>query len=290
MIKSHRAELIAAVLGISISVLSAFVFISPEIAWLSGILTAFIALSAAIVKEFIGQEVHRLSKETSSLSTRANRIVDILSNTGDDRYSYALDEVDNCIQKLSEIESGRIPLSESDYYLKIIEKMDMSNNGDEILAVSSFDEIRWTDHLWQRNYIAANEAAAKRGAVIRRIFIVDKSNLEDESYRRGFQKICEQINSDNIDACVVYKENVPTGQNLVQDWVLFSVNPSKDEIYHAVPEETWTTRVQKAELIMLPTMINSTTENSYRQNFKKLIVHSSHKDDFLSEVYADHEQ
>lgn len=72
---------------------------------------------------------------------------------------------------------GRIPLTSSQYYQRILTEMNKAEAGWKILAVSMLVSELWKADVDQRNYAARNLAAVRRGASIHRLFVMPENSV-----------------------------------------------------------------------------------------------------------------
>lgn len=145
--------------------------------------------------------------------------------------------------------------------------MKLAKSGDIILATNSVDERRWDREPRQLNYMAANKQASENGANIKRIFIVDKRNLGDTRYEEGFLEIDRQLHDPDVDAHVVWRQDLPAKEDLVKDWVLFdSQNP---EVFQAYVDDGSGSshRVWWTELVIGNSVNNSLTVICIKRDF-----------------------
>ncbi|HEY6350046.1 MAG TPA: TIR domain-containing protein [Candidatus Angelobacter sp.] len=73
---------------------------------------------------------------------------------------------------------GQILLSPGQYYAAIYEEMDKASDKTDVLAIATLSSAFWTGDRDQEHYLKRNEAAVKRGAKIRRLFIVPDSEWD----------------------------------------------------------------------------------------------------------------
>lgn len=294
----HQIEIIAGVCGILLSIIAGTTFIDSSVAWMTGFFSASLALSVAILKEFffsrtikLFAELRSVVSEASTNNRKMTTAIDVFAEIEGVHLAHAGRELDSFLETLGRIKGGRLRLSESQYYERIIERMDSAQAGDTILATNSIDERRWDKEPRQLNYMAANKRAMENGAQICRVFIVDKRNLGDARYDEGFKEIVRQLQvsklpGSKIDAHVVWRQDLPAKEDLVKDWVLF--DGDDPEVFQAYADDGSASshRVWWAELIIGKDENGDENARKFRQNYKKLLAFKIPAERFQEEVEA----
>lgn len=282
--KRHKPELIAGVVGVALSVGSTFANFPTDVAWFIGILSATLAVSTAILKEHVSTEFNRIAKEFNSIAKKftpvlhkTTDIVNIFSEIADIKLEFADKELDQFIRRLKNIRRGRVPLVEAQYYTRIIQRMRSSDRSTKIIATNSIDERRWSDDPRQLNYMDANKKALDRGASISRVFIINKVGLSNPAYKDALEEIAKQIQDERMDVKVVWLDDLPKEERLVEDWVLF--DDSNPEVFHAFPDNVDTTRVDRADLVTEPSLIHQ-----YRSKYEKLMTYAVSREVFFASI------
>ncbi len=125
---------------------------------------------------------------SSTLRRSIDRLADTVSHTSEiaevegklsgELWECATRKVNMLVRQLREISKGAIPLTRAEYYDNIIAEMDGMGDGCEALAINYIDESRWgvrvTGDPHQARYLKANVEAIRRGATIRRVFILTR--------------------------------------------------------------------------------------------------------------------
>ncbi len=282
MLERHRGELFVGTVGVALSVLSGFISVSPNFAWLAGSLSAAIALGVVLIKEHVSTEVSRMADELTPRLARSVEISDTFAKMGGDQFEFASKEMNQFLGRLREIENGHFPLGEAEYYRRIIERMEQASPGSVVIATSCIDERRWSDDPWQLNYMAANKGALNRGIKVRRVFILDRSNVRNPAYADALQEIDSQLRDPRMDVNVVWRNALPHDANLFQDWVLF--DDHNPEVYQAYPDHVDKTRVSHAKLIKAVGESGTNNILRFRNNFDTLRSLSITPDMFRREV------
>lgn len=284
---AHSIELVAGIIGVVIALilwvapLPDSLNISSEAALFLAILASALALGSAFIRNHISKEVHvlRLALEKN------NQINSILAQISGSRFEFANKELDYFLDRLNRIKGGSIPLNENDYYRLITERMDSASNRTKILAVSSFDERRWSSDHFQKRYIEANDRARENQAEINRIFIVSKNNISDPDFRKGIAEIKRQLLDAKTNVKIVWQESLAQTNNeyLIQDWVMF-IERSNTEVYKATPVSENPSRVLTAELILDVDEASHKDIKDLDENFKNLELHVIDDEEFLNLV------
>jgi hypothetical protein len=77
------------------------------------------------------------------------------------------------------IEKRSATLQTTDYYDWLFRQFDLLAPGEYVHAVSLSSDTEWNDSQLEKNFLAKNLEAAKRGVLVSRIFIVEEKRLED---------------------------------------------------------------------------------------------------------------
>jgi len=278
----HKLEIIVGLAGVGASIVAGAVSVSDDFAWFTGVISASFALSVGIIKDFVSSQLNEITTKVIPRLEKTSKINDIMASASGPKHVYASKQLDDFVARLSKIESGRFPLTESEYYSELIEKVGATKEGDHIFATNSIDERRWSNDSRQLNYMAANDAALSRNVLISRIFIVDKNNLSDPLASEGLLEIDRQLRNKDVDAYVVWRESLPQGEDLINDWVLFEGNDP--EIFHAFADVADKTRVAQAEKICGLNEKGVSHAERYRDDFKRLLAYKVSPDFFRSEL------
>lgn len=202
------------------------------------------------------------SNETSKGAIQS--MYDVLGGQSGELHQAAWHRVNACVADLEKINSGIVPLDEASYYQEIISRMQSTQDGEEVLAVNTIDERRWTEEPRQRNYGTANRKALSRGAKVSRVFVFDKGD-PDQSKARAYAAIAklDEIN-DSSDTSIVWRQDLSANSYLLEDWVLFKSSPPALYIAQADPVDR--TRVRRADKVTNPDQIHE-----YQNRFAKLL-------------------
>lgn len=287
----HIVEIIAGAFGVLLAIIAGTTLIDQNTALLMGAVSASLALSIAILKDFYARntgklfhEIRNIVSEVSTINKKMTEAIDVFAEIDGVHLAHASKELDGFLGNLKKIKYGRLRLTESQYYERIIERMKLAKAGDRILATNSIDERRWDREPRQLNYMAANKQAMDNGAKISRIFIVDKRNLGDARYEEGFSEIDRQLHDPKVDAHVVWRQDLPAKEDLVKDWVLFEGD--YPEVFQAYADDGSGSshRVWWAELIIGKGHDGEENAHNYRRDFKKLLSFELSQELFRKEV------
>jgi hypothetical protein len=147
-------------------------------------------------------------------------------------------------QKITKAISGHLYLSSSDYYSKLLKEMQNIDTSSEVLAVASMSPYRWIDDRMQYGYHEANINAAKQGAKIRRIFIIEEN---EEKTPKVLSIIREQIKA-GINLKIIRPGAIPEISE-IDDIVIFRNINGKTKIYVDYQDPAFPLRVAWGELI-----------------------------------------
>jgi hypothetical protein len=177
-----------------------------------------------------------------------------LSTLEERRFEFAFKEITNTYEFVKDVERGKFRLDTENYYENIIKRMQNASKGSRIFAVSSIGNTKsqWDVDKLQAVYQAANFKAANCGAVIHRVFIIDKK-LELEHILIPGSGLLKQIEHENIIVHVakrdIVERELPTKS--ITDWVLFEKDKEFPiELYYDYPDDNYKTRIGYAKLIM----------------------------------------
>lgn len=131
------------------------------------------------------------------------------------------------LQSLASSRIGRIPLSASQYYQRILAEMNRAGRGWEVLAVSTLASRLWTSDDDQGAYAERNLAAVSRGATVHRIFIGTQVMEPEFRQMLGRQVAC------GIDARIA-SNSVLAHLPELDDFVLFA-GPDSSRAFIAHP-------------------------------------------------------
>jgi prolyl-tRNA editing enzyme YbaK/EbsC (Cys-tRNA(Pro) deacylase) len=94
----------------------------------------------------------------------------------DDLDRYVLQNIREAIHLASR---GHVLLSPGQYYGAIYSEMDNASEHTEIMAVATLSSAFWSEDRDQEHYLKRNQEAVRRGARIRRLFVVPESQWND---------------------------------------------------------------------------------------------------------------
>ncbi len=269
LLERHKIEIICGSLAVALAAIAGKFNVSTDTAWLAGTLMATLALSVAIIKEHISNEIDKVYQDFKPIGSKCLEISDILASIGGENYKLAYDKLENFVQELRQIKNGHLPLSEWDYYARIIDRMNSMPSGANVYATSSIDERRWSDDPRQLNYMSANNEAVSRGVEIHRIFIIEKNKINNPAYIEALQEIDRQMSNKMLDVKAVWREQLPNIDFLYQDWVLF--DDHDPEVFRAFGDSIDKTRVSHAELIKGHSEDGTDNIDKYKKAYQTLL-------------------
>lgn len=164
--------------------------------------------------------------------------------------------------------SGRLMLSadeDASYSLKVWERA--MNKGDTIIAVSYNKNCEWWRHDTQKPYFQRNLHLAKQGVVIRRVFVLQRKDVE------GMKEVASEMTKAGIECFIAIEEEIPS--KFVGGYVIVNNKIAK----------TWRTtatgREQGGEIV-----VNATIISSLERDFEQLILYSRP----VSEIFESNQQ
>jgi len=116
-------------------------------------------------------------------------------------------------KNLELLQQGFVPLNESELYLESGKALDQT-----LFQVKAVDPFRlgWDSRGALLNYYEANLRALARGVKITRIFVINRTDLNEATVQKTLQT---QI-KDGIDVRIAYREDIPSGTGDYSNWSL----------------------------------------------------------------------
>ncbi len=157
-----------------------------EISWLVG---ALLLLNRIVLFSNIKNTLSPLDKikEQIDLGTscnidKINQLIKLYtSNTAQEFHEIKNNIITESISKLHQINNEKKSdlLPSGEYYSWLLSKLDSLKKGDCVTAISTMNQLEWDESPTEKKFFESNISAAKRGVAIERIFIMDKSILEE---------------------------------------------------------------------------------------------------------------
>jgi hypothetical protein len=251
--------------------------ISKDVAWFAGILSVLLALTVAVLKDHLSLTVERLVDHRLSIHARLSRTATLLSDMDDLPHHYGVALLDKAIRDLEQIRLGTIPLDPSTYFQQLVTSMIEAPSGSVVLAVNCIDELRFNEDPREKKYLEENLHASSRGVTIQRLFIVDRRRLNQSEGARRIEIIKAQLEHENIDAHVIWRDTLADENDCIKDWTLFS-EPNR-RLYIDFPDRVEGTRVAHANLIVSSELIEQ-----HLEEFRILLTYKIPRDEFLSAI------
>jgi hypothetical protein len=261
----HRAEALLSLVSIAATTALAIDNrISKDTAIIVDAVTATLALSVAILKEYFARIAQSLSARERRLESRTGQIASILESLGDPdpRFRYATVIVDSAIERLTLIPKGIFRLDPTDYFRELINVMICERSGAHVLAVNSMSIARFTDDPREGHYLQANIAAVKRGVSIHRIFLLDGSKMTGPEGDQVKGAIIQQREG-GISVEIAWYQDIMHDRELHDDFVLFD---DSNVLFLDEYDRIDPTRVLRGEKISNPQYLDR-----YRKVFHTLI-------------------
>jgi hypothetical protein len=262
-----KIEIIIGTFGLLVTILLPKIGLSQDIVCLIGILVVIFPLSMVSLKIFLNKIIKKAIRDASATTGKTYLLAYKISNMSEPKISFARDILNITIEKIDKVEKGIIPLSEADYFDRIIEEAKNLKKNNVVCAVNSFDERRFEHDPRERIYFEENiKAIRERGAIIKRIFIYDDRQI---STNEGLEKLkAIKKNEDNgINIFIVYKSLMLGKNDFLLDWVMFDCTGTR--LYVDYQDAVDETRVSHAEL-----RINESDILKFKRTFKILEEHS----------------
>jgi hypothetical protein len=275
--QTHRVEIIGSILLLVISAALPFLGISKDVAWFAAIMSVLLGLTVAVIKDYVSETVESLMRERLSIEKRLTKTVGLLSEMDGIPYRHGVATMDRAVRDLERIKNGEIPLSPSEYFQELVACMNNAPDGSIVYAVNCMDELRWIEDPRQMRYFRENLEAASRGARISRIFIIERRQLMDPENSRRLEIVKIQLENENIEASVVWRETLVDENDRIQDWVYFSKPEPK--LYIDYPDRVDGTRIAHAVLV-----VNSEMISRYLDDFEVLMRYRISKEEFFSQI------
>ena len=277
--QEHKTEIIGGIVLLLISTLLPYLGVSNDVAWFAGIVSVLLALTVAVLKDHLSLTVERLVDHKLSIHARLSRTATLLSDMNGLPHHYGVALLDKAIRDLEQIRLGTIPLDPSTYFQQLVNSMIEAPSGSVVLAVNCIDELRFNEDPREKRYLEENINASLRGVTIQRLFIVDRRRLNQPEGAKRIEVIKAQLEHENIDAHVVWRDTLADENDCIKDWTLFS-EPNR-RLYRDFPDRIEGTRVAHANLIVSPELIEQ-----HLQEFRILLTYKIPRDEFLSAIEA----
>jgi prolyl-tRNA editing enzyme YbaK/EbsC (Cys-tRNA(Pro) deacylase) len=143
---------------------------------------------------------------------------------------------------LSSAREGRIALTPAQYYRRVMDEMRNADATAHVLAVSTLSSDLWTHDADQTHYAAQNFEAVKRGASIRRLFVLPDTQMSD------YVDVIDAQHRAGIDTRIISTKDLARFPNL-EDFVLFETGQS-ERAYIAHPSIDGSRRILSGSLVL----------------------------------------
>jgi hypothetical protein len=264
LVEKHIAETILSVGLIIITIIMKLLkSIDDQTAWIITILTATMGLSIALTKDYFWKVAEVLVERRRVTESKSGTIGAILEALGGKGFKHANSIVDKALEKLKKIPAGRIPLEVGEYFEELFDSIQSVPANCTVLAVNSINMSRWVDDPRQRKYERANFDAIKRGIKVRRVFLLEKKEMESQKRAAICSTIAEQ-KSNGVQIDVVWLDDIRQYHELHDDFVLF--DHAEQALFLDVYDPHDTSRVLSGELIT-----DQKTIGEYQRKFERLL-------------------
>jgi prolyl-tRNA editing enzyme YbaK/EbsC (Cys-tRNA(Pro) deacylase) len=143
---------------------------------------------------------------------------------------------------LGSARDGRVALSPAQYYRRVIDEMRGAGATAQIVAVSTLSSDLWRHDADQTHYAARNVEAVKRGASIRRLFVLPKAQME------AYAEVIRTQQRAGIDTRIASTGLLARVPGL-EDFVLFESGQS-GRAYIAHPSIDGSQRIRSGSLVL----------------------------------------
>ncbi len=179
---------------------------TTDTAIIIGILMPVIAIAVVMIRMSIVRTLLHLQSNVLNVAASSREIVEKMADMDGIEFQHAKRQLDAFLTRMREIHSGRIFLTMPEYFNISLAGIGEHDSGDTIYAVNSKNGLRWKTDPQQQLYKDANFAAARRGAVIHRVFIINRQEDNSDSLDELEVIIKEHFDKDNIHAYIVTRE------------------------------------------------------------------------------------
>ena len=262
----NKLEIIGILVTLIIVIITPFFLqVRNDTAFFAGIIIVLLFYYTILIKQHLHNEIVKTKKEFYDGADLANTMSQKLAHMQKSNLIHAKKILDIAHKQIKNIEKGIIPLSEIEYFRKVIDESRKLKSRDTVLSVNTFDERRFIDDPRQRIYLEENINAVENFNInFQRIFVINSRLLlqEDDIGKERISAICNNIDN-GITVILVEKKRLLGCNDLLKDWVLF--NREVPKLFIDYQDEGDKTRVHNGELI-----INNTKINDFRKNFSSL--------------------
>jgi len=273
IIADFKIEILWGVATVVITLLLPFINIGADLAIIFALVSGLFVLSFSILKLFIKKfyenkfdifkaEQDKKEEDLQNILNRDKKeILDALNNLykvkiegsgklletisvfndlKGNSYLYARRVLLTTHKEIMSIKDGVISLTEDEYFKALNIHINNAAQNKEIIVwgINLIEDFGWANQRQEKNYLKANLVAAGKEATIRRIFIVNKKKVQNDT-QDGWEarkKVIEnQVNNENIETYIVWKEDLRAIQESIRDMVLFDY-PDEPKLYEAIPD------------------------------------------------------
>lgn len=153
---------------------------------------------------------------------------------------------------LSSAREGRVALTPAQYYRRVMDEMRNVDATDRVLAVSTLSSDLWTHDADQVHYAAQNFEAVRRGASIRRLFVLPDTQMSD------YVEVIATQREAGIDARIISTKDLARFPDL-DDFVLFDSGQG-ERAYIAHPSIDGSRRILSGSLMLAETGLRKRRE------------------------------
>lgn len=246
-----KFELIALLVGLIVSILIPVIFnVDSKIGWFAALLSILLSFYSISIKVFLHKFLSETKKETYDKIGATSTLIHKVVHMPKQYLPYAKDILEQTLHQISKVECGVIPLTEEQYFHKIIDETKSLRAGDNMFCINVFDPRRFVEDPREIAYFKENiNAILKYKIEIERIFVIDIDTLKSDKGTDRINVIRESIKNGIKVKCVDIKKILSANRNeLLIDWVLF--NGNEQRLYIDYQDKLDMTRVANGELVL----------------------------------------
>ncbi|MEU4517352.1 hypothetical protein AB0F52_01385 [Amycolatopsis sp. NPDC024027] len=116
--------------------------------------------------------------------------------------------VQNAIARLQKLANEKTSddLASGEYYAWLLPRIEQVGRGEEIWAVSMMLDSEWDDSPSEQRFLESNINAAKRGAVVNRIFVVSEQAIPGLRENKGIRAHLVRTRGGGLNGFIVHRE------------------------------------------------------------------------------------
>lgn len=200
----HMAVFIEFLAGSGLAIFFHMVLHHEQAAYIIFGVGILLSLVTWLLREDIEQTRHALTNQYH----QAHEITFALAQICDAECQAKAQEMMASVKRtITLLQQGYIPMDETEYYLEGAKSCDQATR-----SIKAVDPLTpgWHSRGALLNYYQANLRARERGVAITRIFVLDRSSLEEPEV----QRLLASQYSDGIDVRIAFRDELPTANDV----------------------------------------------------------------------------